>query len=97
MSLLIIIVIITIIIIIMMMIIIIIIVTISIINQTFFKEKFLAFFQYFLSCADLGQEIVWIIIIQSRDQILSKVENSKTLEFSKESFLWLFKIYSIPH
>ena len=96
MSLLIIIVIITIIIIMMMMIIII-IVTISIINQTFFKEKFLAFFQYFLSCVDLGQEIVWIIIIQSRDQILSKVENIKTLEFSKESFFWLFKIYSIPN
>ena len=62
------------------------VITVTIIGQTFVEK----IFPVFLSFVDFGQEILWIIIIQSRGQILSKVKNIQALEFSKESFLMAF-------
>ena len=62
------------------------VITVTIIGQTFVEK----IFPVFLSFVDFGQKILWIIIIQSRGQILSKVKNIQALEFSKESFLMAF-------
>ena len=62
------------------------VITVTIIGQTFVEK----IFPVFLSFVDFGQEILWIIIIQSSGQILSKVKNIQALEFSKESFLMAF-------